>query len=165
MRHLDKSAAEKFRARLKLNLTYFVSNYAVVVAGVAIVVALMHPGMIFSVSLLWSLWGLHSYLISNELVLFGIQLGTILTITQRSYLLISITAFVVIWKCLVPILFFVSISGFVILLHASTRDPKQVETCGDFFLTNHDGEDSDGEVIVDHPATSRSKKKEDDDII
>lgn len=151
VRHIDKSAPEKFQARLKANFTFFLSNYALVAAGVAIVVALMHPGMIFSVSLVWSLWWLHSYLVSNELIVFGLNLGKLLTITQRSYFLLAITAVVVVWKCLVPCIVFLSISSFIIFLHASTRDPKQVETSAESVPTRDYDSDEVEEVMVERP--------------
>ena len=153
VRHVDKSALEKFRARLKANFAFFLSNYALVAAGVAIVVALMHPGMLFSVALVWSLWWLHSYLVSNELIVFGLNVGKILTITQRSYFLLGITAIVVVWKCLVPCIVFLSISGFIIVLHASTRDPKHVETSADSLpnAKDYDSDEVEGQVMVERP--------------
>jgi hypothetical protein len=77
MKKIDKSTPEKVKSRMRLNFAFFISNYALVVAGVALVVALMHPGMIFLVGIVWSCWGFHYYLISNELLLFGHNVGTL----------------------------------------------------------------------------------------
>jgi hypothetical protein len=38
-----------------------------------------------------------------------------------------LTVLVIIWKCLIPTLIFVAISGLLILMHAFMRDPKQIE--------------------------------------
>jgi len=153
---LDKTSFEKVKTRLKLNFAYFVSNYALVAAGVALVVALMHPGMLISLGTLWGLWELHGYLISNELVFFGRNIGSLVSINHRSNFLIALTAAVVAWKCLWPVATFVSISCFIIVLHAIMRDPKQMNMAQGFQRNGqHDEEyDSSGsEVIVDRPTS------------
>jgi uncharacterized membrane protein YgcG len=128
---MDKSTHEKFKSRLKLNFAFFLSNYALVVAGVAAVVALMHPGMLLSVGFVWCLWTLHTFLISNEVIMFGRNIGTLVSISHRSTALIVITALVVIWECLVPAITVVTLSGLIILAHALFRDPKHINTVGD----------------------------------
>jgi len=153
VKKLDKSTCEKFQSRLKLNFAFFLSNYALVTAGVALVTALMHPGMVISVCLIWGLWALHKFLISNELLLFGRNIGTLISISQRSTALIILTAIVIIWKCLKPTITVIAISGGMILSHALLRDPSHV-TSGDF--QNGSDDDSvenshESEVLVEKP--------------
>ena len=169
VKKLDKSTYEKIKSRMKLNFAFFLSNYALVGAGVGIVVALMHPGMLLSVGFVWCLWMFHSYLISNEVVLFGHNIGTLISITQRSNALMVVTILVVAWKCLVPAITFVAISGLIILSHALMRDPNHIDLSHDFLKVNQeddeeivmeDGNDSGGsggesstsEVLVERPA-------------
>lgn len=157
VRKVDKSTPEKFKSRLKLNFAFFLSNYAVVTAGVALVTALMHPGMLIALGLLWSIWGLHTFLISNEVILFGRNIGTLVSISHRANALILITTVVIVWKCLYPAITVVAISGLIILAHAMFRDPKNIDTSGKYRSGGSDddddsGEDShDSEVLVDKP--------------
>ncbi|KAL3925073.1 MAG: hypothetical protein SGILL_000646 [Bacillariaceae sp.] len=158
IRKVDKSSPEKFKSRLKLNFAFFLSNYAVVTAGVAFVVALMHPGMLFSLALLWGLWGLHSYLVSNEIIVLGRNIGTLVSIPHRQTALIVITAVVIVWKCLLPALSVVILSGLMIFAHALFRDPKHIDTSSNaskFGKGDSDDEDSgdsrESEVLVDKP--------------
>lgn len=156
IKKIDKSSPEKFKSRLKLNGAYFISNYALVAAGVCLVIALMHPGMLLSLGLLWGLWTFHGFLISNELVVFGVNLATILSITHRASLVTAITILVVVWKCLLPTITAVAISGVLVFAHATMRDPKQIEV-----PTNHrrDSDEeivsSDSEVLVERPMVRR----------
>lgn len=153
VRKVDKSTPEKFKSRLKLNFAFFLSNYAVVTAGVALVTALMHPGMLFALGLLWALWGLHTFLISNEVIFFGRNIGTLVTISHRSSALIFITSAVIVWKCLFPAITVVVISALLILTHAMFRDPKHIDKPDKYRSDDDDsGEDShDSEVLVDKP--------------
>lgn len=161
VKKLDKSTYEKFQSRLKLNFAFFLSNYALVTAGVALVTALMHPGMVISVGLIWGLWALHKFLISNEVILFGRNIGTLISISQRSTILIILTAIVILLKCLKPTMTVIAISGGMILAHALLRDPSHV-TSGDFQSGNGSNsinmsdEDSvqnshESEVLVEKP--------------
>jgi hypothetical protein len=157
VRKVDKSTLEKFKSRLRLNFAFFLSNYAVVTVGVALVTALMHPGMLLALGLLWAIWGFHTFLISNEVVIFGRNIGTLMSITQRSNALFVLTTFVIVWKCLVPAFTVVVISGFIIFLHALFRDPKQIDTTSDRIRTlgsdDDSGEEShdSSEVLVEKP--------------
>ena len=153
VRKLDKSTPEKFRSRLRLNFSFFLSNYAVVAAGVALVIALMHPGMLVSLGFLWGLWTFHTFLISNEVIVFGRNIGTILSLNHRSALLSAITILVVVWKCLVPTITAIAISGLLILSHAIMRDPKHMDTSVSTSRKDSDDEggSSDSEVIVERP--------------
>jgi hypothetical protein len=124
---VSKTAPEKVQSRLSLNLAYFITNYAVVSLTVALIVALMHPGMVFFLALVWGLWTLHAYLIRHEIVVAGIALHTLLTVQHRFYALFVLTTVVVLWKCLRPVLLFLAITGVLILTHALLRDPKHIE--------------------------------------
>jgi PRA1 family protein len=124
---IDKSTLEKVASRMKLNGAFFLSNYVLMAVMVALVVALMHPSMIFFVAVCWSLWSLHHFLISNQLVVFGINVHSLLSIQQRFYILFTVTTVVVVMKCLVPTIYFCSISALMILSHAFLRDPKHTE--------------------------------------
>ena len=157
VKKVDKSTCEKFQSRLKLNFAFFLSNYAIVTAGVALVTALMHPGMVISVVSIWGLWLLHRFLISNELLVFGRNIGTLISISQRSTMLIFLTAIVVIWKCLKPAVTVITISGALIFTHALLRDPTHV-TSGDFQSVNGAicdddsvGNSHESEVLVENP--------------
>jgi hypothetical protein len=154
VRKIDKSTLEKFKSRLKLNFAFFLSNYALVAAGVSLVVALMHPGMLIFMAILWGLWASHEFLISNEVVVFGRNIGTIVSITHRSAALMAVTILVIVWKCLVPAITAVAVSGLLIMSHAIMRDPKHIETTNDFRKeSNSDDESgpSDSEVMVERP--------------
>jgi hypothetical protein len=124
---LDKMTLEKVTSRMKLNGAFFLSNYVLLAVMVALVVALMHPSMIFFVAVCWSLWLLHHFLISNQLVVFGINVHSLLSIQQRFYILFTVTTVVVVMKCLVPTIYFCSISALMIFSHAFLRDPKHTE--------------------------------------
>ena len=126
VKKLDKSTYEKFISRLKLNFSFFLSNYALLTIGVGLVTALTHPGMIVSVAMLWALWTLHYFLISNELVIFRRNVGSLISISHRSNILIALTAFVIVWKCLRPTMTVISVSFLIILFHAMLRDPSDV---------------------------------------
>lgn len=155
VRKIDKSTVEKFKSRLRLNFAFFLSNYALVAAGVCLVIALMHPGMLVSIGLLWGLWALHEFLISNELIIFGHNVGMLVSITHRSAFLTALTFLVIVWKCLAPAITAVAISGLLIFAHALLRDPKHIESSRDFRRPVTDGDDenglSDSEVLVERP--------------
>jgi hypothetical protein len=127
VRKVDKGSPEKVQSRMKLNLAFFLTNYVVIAAMTAVIVALMHPGMIFFVGLVYGLWMLHAYMIRHEVVLGGVRLHSLVSVQHRFYGLLVLTVLVIIWKCLIPTLIFVAISGLLILVHAFMRDPKQIE--------------------------------------
>jgi len=143
VKKIDKSTYEKFRSRLRLNFAFFLSNYALVTAGVAIVTAFMNPGMVISVGLIWGLWALHKFLVSNELIVFGRNIGTLVSITHRSVALTILTGFVIAWKCLKPTITVISISGIIIMTHALLRDPSHV-TSGEYQSVGIAGRKSSG---------------------
>jgi hypothetical protein len=94
----------------------------------------------------------HEFLIRHPLIVFGVEVHTLLSIKQRFYFLFTLTTCVVIWKCLVPTIFFLSISSFLIITHSLLRDPKDVEASGsssgsgtDRYNSN-DGDDDDDDV-------------------
>jgi PRA1 family protein len=163
VRKMDKSSFEKVKSRVKLNFAYFLSNYVLLAAITAIVVALMHPGMVFFLGLVYALWTIHGFLIRKELVLFGMQVHAILTVQQRFYALFVITTLVVVMKCLKPTIIFLSISGLMIVSHALLRDPKDVEAFGSDGGESDDedleggGDNSSGsEVLVERPKSKRT---------
>lgn len=127
VKKVDKGTPEKVQSRVKLNLAFFLTNYVVIAGMTAIVVALMHPGMIFFLGLVYGLWTLHAYMIRHEIVIGGVRLHSLVSVQHRFYGLFALTVLVIIWKCLIPSLIFVAISGLLILLHAFLRDPKQIE--------------------------------------
>jgi PRA1 family protein len=160
VKKVDKASPEKIKGRLLLNFAFFLSNYALLATVVALVVALMHPGMLLFLAIVWALWGLHSYLIRNELILFGLPVHSLLTVQQRFYVLFAITSMVVIWKCLMPTIIFASISTLLILAHAILRDPKHIEQSSSAMLGATDSDDDEGlgsgssnesEVLVEKP--------------
>lgn len=141
VKKVDKATPEKISSRLQLNFKFFLTNYALVAAMVAVVVALMHPGMLFFVAVVYGLWYLHSFMIKHELLVFGIRLHTLLSIQQRFYLLFVITTLVILWKCLLPTLTFLLISGIIILAHAFLRDPKHLDMMSSELSGDDDEED------------------------
>lgn len=166
VRKMDKGTPEKIRSRVKLNFAYFASNYALLVAMTAVVVALMHPGMVFFVAIVYSLWKGHEFLIRNPVNLFGIEVHALLTIKQRFYFLFTITTLVVVWKCLAPTMIFLAISSLMILLHALMRDPKDVESFGGAEPHDSDDDDLEGggenssgssEVLVERPGAGKRR--------
>ena len=58
IKKIEFREAEKLTSRVKLNFSFFLTNYALVAFGVALVVALMHPSMIFSLVCVWGHVGL-----------------------------------------------------------------------------------------------------------
>jgi hypothetical protein len=157
IKKLDKTSTEKLKSRLKLNFTFFLSNYALVAVGVALVIALMNPAMIAILALLWGLWGFHSFLISNEVIAFGRNIGTLVSISHRSNALTLITFLVIVWKCLWPAITVAVLSSILILSHAVMRDPKNIETSNSFGNRDVDDDSIGGytsggsEVLVDRP--------------
>lgn len=159
MRKFDKTSAEKLKARVRLNLSFFLSNYALVFAGVALVVALMHPRMIFSVVALWGLWSFHTFLISNELIVFGKNIGTLVSISHRSTALTLISFVVIVSMCLRPAVTVIALSGTLVITHALLRDPNHMDMANAYAgraLDSDDDDDGgytsgDSEVIVDRP--------------
>jgi hypothetical protein len=149
VRKVDKSTPEKIKSRVQLNFAYFISNYALLAAMTALVVALMHPGMVLFVGIVYLLWRAHEFLIRNPLIVFGLEVHSLLSIKQRFYFLFTMTTLVVIWKCLTPSLIFVSIASLMIVSHALLRDPKDVEAfaAGGTDRYNSNNNDSDDDDI------------------
>eukprot|EP00591_Stephanopyxis_turris_P011221 CAMPEP_0195526272 /NCGR_PEP_ID=MMETSP0794_2-20130614/27232_1 /TAXON_ID=515487 /ORGANISM="Stephanopyxis turris, Strain CCMP 815" /LENGTH=230 /DNA_ID=CAMNT_0040656917 /DNA_START=181 /DNA_END=873 /DNA_ORIENTATION=+ len=143
-KHIDKTFIEKFRARLTLNFKFFLSNYALVTAGVAVVVALMNPSMLLYVGVVCVLWWLHNFTLVNKipLVVAGKDMGSFLTPFNRTAILAILTVLVIVSKCLLPIMSVLVISAFIILFHATMRDPKDVESSSVF---KGKGSDIDGD--------------------
>lgn len=154
----NKSTYEKFRSRMLRNLAYFATNYAFLVFGTVIVVALMHPGMLLYVGITWALWWLHIIVIREDvrMVVMDRDLNELLTPKRRSDILMLFTLWVAIGKCLKPLLIGMAISGVMILFHAVMRDPKKLAsniTSSSASLTVRGAADSDSdegsEVMVE----------------
>jgi PRA1 family protein len=124
---LDMSCPSRIWRRVKLNFTYFVSNYVMIAFMVAVVVALMHPVMLLILTIVHGLWWMHGFLIRHEVVLFGTSVQNLMTVQQRFYVLFIITSFVIVFECLVPFVIFVGISMLIILTHSLLRDASQLE--------------------------------------
>jgi len=144
-RHLDKTAPEKLWARLRLNFAFFLTNYALVFFGTAVVVSLMHPGMILYVAIVCGLWWFHSFTLNNDipLVAFGRDLGDVFTPERRSSFLVMLSVIVGLGKCLMPTIIVILISGFIIITHAVLRDPKHIESSRNFGSRGSADSDSD----------------------
>lgn len=157
---LDKSTGEKIKNRLKLNFSFFISNYAFITVGTSIVVALMNTEMILYVALVSTFWWFHTFTLQNRIpiTIGGKNLDGWVSVRTRSNILMAMTIIVVIFYCLVPVLSMISISGILILAHALLRDPKHIESSSVFRRgsesddENEDDVDTDGsgsEVMVD----------------
>jgi len=158
---LNKSTHEKLSHRFSRNLAYFATNYAFLVFGTIIVVAMMHPGMLLYAGITWALWYLHVIIIREDvrLVILERDLNEILTPKRRSYILAAWTIWVAVWKCLKPLLLGMGIGGLMVVFHACMRDPKKL--AGDIAAGNKSGvgrgsadsdEESDrSEVMVERP--------------
>mmetsp|Transcript_23621 Transcript_23621/g.57922 ORF Transcript_23621/g.57922 Transcript_23621/m.57922 type:complete len:234 (-) Transcript_23621:354-1055(-) len=158
VRKFDKTSAEKLKSRVKLNLSFFLSNYALVFAGVALVVAMMHPRMIFSVVTLWGLWSFHTFLISNEVILFGRNIGILVSISHRATALTMISFVVIVLMCLRPAVTVISLSGILVTTHALLRDPNHMEMPNGYGRRDVDDDEDEGGytsggsgVLVDRP--------------
>eukprot|EP00527_Entomoneis_sp_CCMP2396_P008213 CAMPEP_0198140030 /NCGR_PEP_ID=MMETSP1443-20131203/3257_1 /TAXON_ID=186043 /ORGANISM="Entomoneis sp., Strain CCMP2396" /LENGTH=274 /DNA_ID=CAMNT_0043802339 /DNA_START=250 /DNA_END=1074 /DNA_ORIENTATION=- len=139
VKRLDKSTLEKLKSRISLNLAFFLTNYVLVVLLVATVVALMHPGMILFVGLLYGLWTLHTAWGFQELIVFGVEIHVYLTFALRARILTALTALVVFWKCCWPFVHAIVISILLIASHALLRDPKHIE-----LSVYHNDDDDEG---------------------
>lgn len=157
MKRFDKTSVEKLKSRVKLNLSFFLSNYALVFAGVALVVAMLHPRKIFAVVTLWGLWSFHKFLISNEVIVFGRNIGTLISISHRSTALTLISFLVIVAVCLRPAVTVIALSGILVLTHALLRDPNHMEIPNAHNRRDVDESDDGGytsggsEVLVDRP--------------
>ncbi|GKY96952.1 hypothetical protein MPSEU_000654200 [Mayamaea pseudoterrestris] len=159
IRKVDKNAPEKVKSRMYLNLAFFLTNYVLIAAMVALVVMLLHPSSIFVLIIVYALWKTHSFLIRNEVDLFGIHVHSLLTIQQRFYVNLVVTFVLVVWKCLIPTFSIILVSGILITGHAFLRDPKQIEQSSKFLLQNVSCDDDDGDEETDleggRPTTER----------
>mmetsp|Transcript_22232 Transcript_22232/g.36814 ORF Transcript_22232/g.36814 Transcript_22232/m.36814 type:complete len:251 (-) Transcript_22232:418-1170(-) len=149
----SKTVAQSIRTRIALNGAFFLTNYALVAFGVAVVVALLHPGMLLVCGVVWLLWWMHDYLITHEVNIGKHNFGTLVSINNRSSILTIVTFGAVVWKCLFPVLSFVLVSGVLLLLHAVMRDPQHIASCSQYGAGGSaDGADdfnSDDEVMVE----------------
>ena len=133
----QKSVWDHLHSRLALNGALFLTNYALVAGGVAVVIALLHPGMLLVLAAVSALWWCHDYLIHQTVKLGSHNIGTLLTINQRSTVLTFLTLLAIVWKCLLPVVSFVVVSGILIGLHAISRDPQHIEQCSQQSASNN----------------------------
>ena len=152
----SKSSTDKIRSRMSRNLSFFSTNYAFLTVGTVLVVALMHPIMLFYVGITWALWYLHIIVIREDirLVIMEKDLNDILNPKRRSYILTALTLWVAIWKCLRPLLMGTAISAVLTVFHALMRDPTKLLTRGSSKSAakgsaDSDDESSGSEVIVE----------------
>ena len=131
--HADKTAHEKIRDRLSLNLSYFATNYFFIAMIVAGIISLSHPLMLVYCGLVGLFWYGHCFILKNHKDLdlhptnFVRVIFQILTPYRRSVVLLIVTCYVIVMYCLLPIFAVAAISSFVIFCHASFRDPKHIE--------------------------------------
>lgn len=161
MRKVDKHAPEKIKSRMQLNLAFFLTNYVLVAAMVALVVTMMYPSSIIVIGIVYAIWNVHAYLIRNEVDLFGVQVHSLLTIQQRFYINFVITFILVVWKCLVPCLVILTISWLLIGFHAVLRDPKHIESTSSQILDDYDEEDMEGGRSVENGSDVMQGRGED----
>eukprot|EP00978_Attheya_sp_CCMP212_P015655 scaffold40342_cov61-Attheya_sp.AAC.8 len=146
-RHMDKTSFEKVHGRISLNFAYFASNYALLFLGVSLVVALSHPGMLLYLGMLWTLWYVSNFLTDHDIpiVIFGHDVGQVITSQKRTAFLTYLSVVIVIWKCLLPMLSVILISVVMILFHAIMRDPKHIESSSAFSLRSEDSDEDEEE--------------------
>lgn len=141
--HFDKNTAEKFKQRIDLNFSLFISNYVAITAGTSFIVILLHPKMVIYCGILYALWKIHNAIAKESipLVVMNQDIGKYLTIEIRTRALYLMTIWVVVAYCLQPFLTALILSFLMVIVHAVMRDPKQVE-CG---MRSYRGNDSDDE--------------------
>ena len=151
-KHFDKATSEKVFQRINLNFSFFLTNYALVTFGTALVVTLMHPIMIMYVGIVWLLWSTHFLMVQHNipLVVLDQDLGNYFTVEMRSTALWLISMVVVVCYCLLPFLMVVGVSALIILTHAIMRDPKHIENTKSFrrFSEDSDEETSSTEEVM-----------------
>ncbi|KAI2496989.1 PRA1 family protein [Fragilaria crotonensis] len=148
----QKSVWDQLHTRLALNVALFLTNYALVAGGVAIVIALLHPGMLLVLAAVSALWWCHDYLIHQTVTVGSHNIGTLLSINQRSMALTILTVVAIVWKCLIPVVSFLVVSGILIGLHAISRDPQHIEQYSQQLANGNNGTSTlthGGQAIVD----------------
>ena len=151
IRKVDKNAPEKVKSRVQLNLAFFLTNYVLIAAMVALVVMLLHPTSVLVVAIVYTLWKIHAFLIRNEVDLFGIHVHSLITIQQRFYINLGLSFVLIMWTCLLPAISIVVISSILITGHALLRDPKQIESSSNVLLDGSYDDDEDlegGKCVV-----------------
>lgn len=148
--HFDKNFREKVGLRVRLNFAFFVSNYALILCVVGVVVSLMHPIMIAWVCTVYLLWKIHLVLVESRmpLTVMGYDLGIFITSEIRSFILYGVTLVVIIIYCLVPLLCCFGISASIILSHSVMRDIHHIEKW-----------DSSGKYQFDEESSSKEEKE------
>jgi len=119
----------------------------------------MYPKMLLYVVILSALWSFHLFTEKNgiPLIVFGRDLGDVLTTQRRAIFLTVVSGIVGLVYCLIPALCAISISGSMIFLHALMRDPRQIESSTVFrgsADSDDEGESSGEEVVVNRSDAS-----------
>lgn len=123
----SKAAMDLIKTRLSTNLSYYMSNYALIVMIVSFIIALLNPAMLLSLGVLWGLWTFHTFLLHNDLIIFGYNLASILTISQRHSILSALTFLVIVFRCMSFAKSVIAISSLIIFSHMLLRDSKHIE--------------------------------------
>lgn len=155
--HFDKNTREKVSLRIRLNFAYFLSNYALIGTSVIVIVTLMHPIMIAWVLTIWLMWKIHAVMVESHmpLVVFGYDVGHVITVEIRAFILYLLSLVVTIVYCLVPLLCCFGISAIIILTHSIMRDIQHIEGDGSVYgrqkyrERDEENDDSGEEVIVE----------------
>lgn len=83
--------------------------------------------MLLILGIVNGLWWMHGFLIRHEVVVFGRSVQNLMTVQQRFYVLLIITAVVIVHECLAPFAVVVGISTLIVLTHSLLRDATQLE--------------------------------------
>lgn len=147
---------EKCTSRISRNLQYFATNYSIMALGTVVVVALMHPGMLFYVGITWGLWWMHLVVVREDikLVVMDKDLNQLLSPNRRSWVLSVWTFYVAVAKCLHPSLKGLAISGALVLFHAIMRNPAKLASdvmrSKSSIACGSGDSDDDSKVLVQH---------------
>eukprot|EP00984_Skeletonema_dohrnii_P009977 scaffold3846_cov127-Skeletonema_dohrnii-CCMP3373.AAC.10 len=146
---------EKCTSRISRNLAYFATNYTIMALGTVLVVALMHPGMLFYVGITWGLWWLHLVVLREDikLVVMEKDLNEVLSPNRRSWVFYVWTFYVAVAKCLHPSLKGLAISGALVLFHAIMRNPAKLASDmvrSKSIASGAGDSDDDSKVMVQH---------------
>ena len=149
---MDRSTIEKVKNRVNLNVAFFLTNYVLLAIGVGLVVALSHPRMLIAIGFVFSLWSVNTFLVEKkvELIFKGKDVLEIISPFHRWCFLMAVSIAVGISYCLLPLVSWFVISGFMILVHATLRDPKHIESSDSFRVKggSDEAEESEQHLIT-----------------
>jgi len=80
------------------------------------------------------------------------NIGSLVSIAHRFYVLFVVTVIVVVWKCFRPFLIFMGITGIIVMAHSIMRNPKDIDKyqSAEIHRGSSDSDDEE-EVMVDRP--------------